>query len=414
MAESSISAPPWRRLFVIALLGVALRLGFGLLYWNEQVLTRDEQEYLSLARSLASGHGFVYDVEMKSGSFTPFGRAPGYPSFLALIGAGATVVDHVPARVQIAQSIVGGLGVLMAGLIGLRLGGPRSSARAALVTAVYPPLVWTSAYAFSEALFWPCGLALAWLFDRARDRVSPAFGAFLACGLLAGGAILIRPALLLFLPLAALYLLATRRATSLVALALGVLVVLGPWTLRNHREHGRWMIVASDGGVTFWTGNHPLATGEGDMAANLALKLDNDRLRSEHPGLTEEQMEPIYYREALGWIGAHPLQWLGLECKKLFYLVVPIGPSYTLHSARYYVATWVSYAVVMVLAVVGFWTMGARRARTPGLWMLAGSAVLVCLVFFPQERFRIPIIDPVLVIVAGVGLAAVGGKNGER
>src|SRR6187399_1933799 len=123
MAESRLSAPPWRRLFVIALLGVALRLGFGLLYWNEQVLTRDEQEYLSLARSLASGHGFVYDAAMQSGSFTPFGRAPGYPTFLALFGAGAKVVDHVPARVKIAQSIVGGFGVVLAGLIGLRLGG---------------------------------------------------------------------------------------------------------------------------------------------------------------------------------------------------------------------------------------------------------------------------------------------------
>jgi len=414
MAESRTSAPPWRRLVVIAVLGVGLRLGFGLFYWKEQVLTRDEREYLSLARSLASGNGFVYDAELTSGSFTPFGRAPGYPGFLALLGAGAKVVDHVPTRVKIAQSIVGGFGVVLAGLIGLRLGGRPSAERAALLAAVYPPLVWTSAYAFSEALFWPIGLTVALLFDRARDRASPAYGAFLLCGLLAGGAILIRPALLLFLPLAGLYLLAARRNASLVALALGVLVVLGPWTLRNYSEHGRWMIVASDGGVTFWTGNHPLAIGEGDMAANLALKLDNDRLRSEHPGLTEEQMEPIYYREALGWIRAHPVRWLGLECKKFFYLFVPIGPSYTLHSARYYVATWVSYAVVMVFAVIGVRTMRSRAASTPGLWMLAGSAVLVCLLFFPQERFRIPIIDPVLVIAAGVGLAAVSAKDRRR
>jgi hypothetical protein len=53
---------------------------------------------------------------------------------------------------------------------------------------------------------------------------------------------------------------------------------------------------------------------------------------------------------------------------------------------------------------------GAPRPPTPGLWMLAGSAVLVCLVFFPQERFRIPIIDPVLTILAGAGLAARGAK----
>jgi len=37
--------------------------------------------------------------------------------------------------------------------------------------------------------------------------------------------------------------------------------------------------------------------------------------------------------------------------------------------------------------------------------MLAGSGVLVCLVFFPQERFRIPVIDPALVVLGGLGAA---------
>jgi hypothetical protein len=31
--------------------------------------------------------------------------------------------------------------------------------------------------------------------------------------------------------------------------------------------------------VTFWTGNHPLAVGDGDLAANPAIKIDNARYR---------------------------------------------------------------------------------------------------------------------------------------
>jgi hypothetical protein len=77
------------------------------------------------------------------------------------------------------------------------------------------------------------------------------------------------------------------------------------------------------------------------------------------------------------------------------------------------VATWVSYAAVLVLALTGFRTLGPRVAYTPGLWMLAGSAVLVCLVFFPQDRFRIPIIDPVLAIVAGAGIAGIDRRDGR-
>jgi hypothetical protein len=153
--------------------------------------------------------------------------------------------------------------------------------------------------------------------------------------------------------------------------------------------------------VTFWTGNNPLARGEGDFAANPDIRRASDALRARHPGLSEDDMEPIYYREALRWIAAHPLDWLALEARKLFYLVIPIGPSYRLHSMRYYAASVVSYGVVLVGAIVGLSRVGRRAARVPGLWLLAASAVAIGLVFFPQERFRIPILDPTLVICTG-------------
>src|SRR5690606_18841305 len=98
--------------------------------------------------------------------------------------------------------------------------------------------------------------------------------------------------------------------------------------------------------------------------------------------------------------------WLALEARKVYYLIVPTGPSYTLHSTRYQVASVVSYLGALTLAVVGLVRARRRLARLPGLWLLVGSAVLVALVFFPQERFRIPIIDPALVILAGAGVAS--------
>lgn len=84
--------------------------------------------------------------------------------------------------------------------------------------------------------------------------------------------------------------------------------------------------------------------------------------------------------------------------------MVPIGPSYTLHSMRYYALSVVSYVSVLLLALGALGRV--RLAATPGLWLLAGSAVLVALVFFPQEQFRIPILDPTLVILAGSALAS--------
>jgi len=390
-----------------AALGLALRLLFALAYWTGQPLTRDEHEYLSLARSVAAGRGFVYDDAVQA---DPFGRAPGYPTFLALTGGGARVTDAVPIPVKLAQSLIGAFGVVLVGLIAFRLAGRRAAQIAAMVAALYPPLVWIAAYAFSEAIAWPVGLAVAWQFDRAMaaERRHPSVEgrgnptrAGLACGVIAGLGALIRPAGLFFLVVAGVWLIWRRRLTFALALTGGALVVILPWTIRNYAHYGRVVLIATEGGVTFWTGNNPLARGEGDLAANPDLKREHQALRARHAELSEEQMEPVYYREALAWIGGHPLEWLALEVRKLLYLVVPAGPSYRVHSTRYYVASVVSYGLLVPVAIAGLWRLGRARSRTPGLWLLWASAVGVCLVFFPQERFRIPAIDPVLIICAG-------------
>ncbi len=340
-------------------IGLALRLAFGLLYWVNEPLTRDEREYLSLARSLAAGRGLVYDAAILDSPVQPFGRAPGYPAFLALAGGGRAATDDVPSSVKIAQSLVGACGVLIVGLLAGRWAGARGATIAATIAAIHPLLVATAARAFSEALFWPMGLGAAWLVTSA-SRASGRRAAVLAtlAGVLTGLATLVRPATIVFLAVAALWWLWQRSLTRVVALALGAALVIAPWTLRASERAGRFVLVATEGGVTFWTGNHPLAVGDGDLAANPQLKVASQALRSAHPDLTEEQMEPIYYREALAWMCAHPLDWLALEARKVFYLVVPAGPSYRLHSWRYFIA---SAGYVPAVAAGG-----RRRRVAPG------------------------------------------------
>jgi hypothetical protein len=139
----------------------ALRAAFALVYWTHQPLTHDEREYLALARSLARGEGYRYPAdEPDPGTGQQFGRAPGYPAFLA-----AFIVpvpsEHVPPRVQVVQSAVGAIGVWLIALIASRAAGPRAGVAAAAIAAVYPPLVWSPSYALSETLF--STVALAWI-----------------------------------------------------------------------------------------------------------------------------------------------------------------------------------------------------------------------------------------------------------
>src|SRR5512143_1402154 len=110
-----------RRLTIAAVvLAFAVRAAFGVFYWVGKPLTHDEVEYLVLAHSIAEGRGFTYGGNYEPGTGQKFGRAPGSPMFRAAIGAapaGAAVPGTVPRQVQIAQSIVGALGVWMIAVI---------------------------------------------------------------------------------------------------------------------------------------------------------------------------------------------------------------------------------------------------------------------------------------------------------
>ncbi len=403
-----------RRVIVaVAALGFVLRLAFGLFYWVDKPLTHDEREYLALAGSIASGAGFVYDVTLETGTAQRFGRAPGYPLFLATLDAGRPMPVSTPVRVKVAQSAVGAAIVWLIGLLALTSAGPVAGVIAAGIAALYPPLVWTPAYVLSETLFSAVALASALVLQIAMNRAEAARSsreggalALLAGGLI-GVAALIRPAMLLFLPLALAWLLIRKRSVLAIALIAAAAAVITPWTLRNIRAYGRVVLIASEGGVTFWTGNHPLARGEGDLAANPELKSAELAFRRSHANLTSEELEPLYYRDAMTWILDHPADWAALVARKAFYTVVPMGPSYALHSARYRVTSVASYMLVLPCAIVGASRLRRSRRVPVALFLLAGSAVLVCLLFFPQERFRIPIIDPVLIVSA----AALAGRT---
>ncbi len=343
-----------------AVAGFALRLAFGFGYWLHKPLTHDEREYLALARSVSLGKGFVYDLPSDPPDAQRFGRAPGYPVFLALIGAGTGEFDATPARVKVAQSIVGALGVWLIGAIARRAAGPRAGVVAAAVAAVYPPLVWICAYVFSEALASTTALAAVLLLNAAIDRsdgiLTRTRGSVLItamAGVVTGIAMLIRPATAFFVPIAAIWLLARRRTVLAAIFAAGAVLVVAPWTIRNVHVYHRVVLIASEGGVTFWTGNHPLARGEGDMAANPDIKLADIAFRRSYPGLTPEELEPLYYREAIAYIAAHPLWWLGLLLKKAFYTVVPVGRSYALHSPLYRTASIASYLMLLPFGVSG-------------------------------------------------------------
>ena len=403
-----------------ALIGLVLRLGFGLWYWVDKPLMKDEQEYLLLATRVATGHGFTYPESASSQSF--FERPPGFVVYLTTIlvatrdalvttnppGSLAELPptsSHLPRAITVAQCLVGTLVILLVAALAGRAAGPQAAKLGAVVAAVYPPIAWVSGYVLSEPLYSALALGTVWLLQRAADGSGGhRIRSGVLAGLVAGAALLTKEAMLFFLPLAALWLIWHKQRQLLIAFAAGGAIIVLPWIARNYVVHDQFILTAAHGGVTLWTGNNSLAQGEGDLAANPTMGLARLALEDRHPGLTNQQMDDVYYREVKDFVRQNPGRWLVLEVKKLFYTFVPIGPSYTLHSNRYYIASLVSYGLLAPFALAGLWQLWRRPGPSP-LWalgLLALSSVIVCLVFFPQERFRIPVLDPAGIVAAAV------------
>jgi len=316
--------------------------------------------------------------------------------------------------VQAVQAALGALTVWLIASLARRAAGDRASVIAAFTAACYPPLVWLPAYVFSEALYMPLALGCVLLLDViAGASASPgrrALALAAVAGTIAGTAALVRSAMLTFLPFAVVWLARRRRVAVAAILCGAAALVVAPWTIRNVQTHGRLIVVAADGGVTFWTGNHPLARGEGDLAANPDLKRAEIAFRRSQPPMSAEELEPLYYRDAFRHIAADPLWWGGLVARKLFYTFVPIGPSYTLHSTPYLLATVIPYGLLAPIALIGAARL-VRAGRATPLLLMALSVVCTALIFFPQERFRIPVIDPTVIVCASAVLAGFGKRR---
>jgi hypothetical protein len=227
-----------------------LRLAFGVFYWTGKPLTHDEREYLALAASVTAGRGvrlWPRDERRHRAAVRP---RPRYPLFLAAIGGGSEDATETPLRVKLAQSFVGAAGVWVIALLARRAGGDGAGTAAAWIAAVHPPLVTMPAYVLSETLFSTVALAAALALQSAVSDGGPSRARLLrtfVAGAASGSAALIRPAMLLFLPLAVLWLLARRRPAAAAVLGAACLLVILPWTIRNHRVYDRLVLIASEG-----------------------------------------------------------------------------------------------------------------------------------------------------------------------
>jgi uncharacterized membrane protein len=390
----------------------------------------DTEYYWELARSIRLGE--PYEI-LEWGDIPHFAlRTPGYPAFLA--GCQAVLGEH-PMGVRLVQALLGTLTVwlvyrLVDEVAGPDRGpcGPAGAAgeagshdgiarMAAGLACVHPYLILMSSLILSEALFVPLALAVLWgmgaLWNRFGRNSAPqqrggklaTAGIALGVGVAAGGAILVRPSWSLFVPfLVGSWLVSVsgkrERLVGAVRMAgvltLGLVVVMGPWWIRNARIYGRFVPTAIWLGASLYDGWNPKATGASDMTF-LA--------EPEIWPLDELTQDTELTRRALSFVRDHPRRVLELAVVKLgrFWSPWPNAPGF--RSLWLVVPAALVMGPLMFLMGCGLWL----RRRDLRVWMLfAGPLCYFCLLhmaFASSMRYRVPAEAPAL------GLAAIGARR---
>src|SRR5829696_7104186 len=129
-----------KRLALIVAFAMAVRVAQTLAVapWPPEAFD-DQTYYSALSKLIATGEGFVRPGEaLGQGLAVPTAeRAPAYP--VALAGMSKIGLDSTDAQ-RLLGTLTGGVSVLVVGLLGRRLAGPRAGLVAAALGAVYPTL----------------------------------------------------------------------------------------------------------------------------------------------------------------------------------------------------------------------------------------------------------------------------------
>ncbi|MBS1843519.1 MAG: glycosyltransferase family 39 protein [Actinobacteria bacterium] len=419
-------------LVAILLLGAGLRLGEA---WSGRAPVFDAAAYAAIAKNLEEGDGFTVGAAATQPS-TDY--SPGLPLFVAGIYKVTGGVHERLARIVLA--LIGALAPLFAYLLARRLSprhGITAGLIAALVVAIYPATLEYTGMLMTEPLAATLLiggiLGIVWAADRDSLR------RWIVPGLTLGALALVRPEYLAIGLLLALIVflrqrlhMPWRRAVGAAAIvALGIVLVVAPWTARNAFALHRFVSVSTGGGQVLFAGTylpsdgnpekvgaavvaeHPLIFAP-NAAENLRLEQILARLaEATYPGMEPDQALSKMGREQLkDDIEHHTGEYIGFVAAK-------IGRIWS-HGPRAIMRTPVWEALHWVLLGLGLLGLGLlaylRRweALLIGAVFLAVTLVSALLVASPR---RVLVLIPLLAACAGmaaVWLTAAIRRRGDQ
>ncbi len=408
---SALPLPFW--LALIFLLALILRVVFVLAVAPVPPPDSDPDWYDTVARNLASGHGFVLNNGEQT-AFWPPGYALALSFVYVLFGSGLTIA-------KLFNAVVGALTVFPTYGIGAAVFGRRTGLIAALLLALCPGHIFWTPILFSEIMFTLLFSSIVWLLlvvspESSWRRPLPLIG----LGLAIGAATLVRAqASILLLVALAYWLLAAggwRRQLSKLGIAfVAAAVLVLPWTVRNIVTLKSPVVLATNVGYDLYIGHSEPAAGRFRFPDELWAEFGE-------PGtLTTEKelsLNSTGFRRALEFIAHHPEQEPWLTVRKVYWLfhsdsdsllwIESFDRARLVPQTRERMETMVDayYYGMLALALVGMplWASWRDRRRLLLLLVLV-PWFAVHAVFFGEPRFHLPVLPIMMLLAATVPVA---------
>jgi 4-amino-4-deoxy-L-arabinose transferase-like glycosyltransferase len=408
-------------MWVILLVGAAMRVALWFWFRNEPIHIWDELQYDRLATNLVLRGEFAVVPGIPTSE-----RPPLYPALVAAVYWVAGVGHFQAVRLlQAALSLVTALCLYRLGAL---LYGRRVALGAVGAYVLYPSLLGFNNLLLTEVLF-ACLLCAACLVSIRALRAGSVPGVAVA-GSLFGLAALTRSAIWPFAVAASLGLLGwwpgspRRRVVAATVLATAFALTIAPWVIRNTAVQRVFVLIDSVSGRNLMQGNYRFTPLERPWdAVSLPEEQSWHReLRAVSPipaGSTEGQIDRLALRAGLRFIREHPWLTLGRDIVKLvrFWglereLVAGAARGYfgPLPAAAIVLLALLivgGYVVAMVTGVFGLVMAPPADRRAHWLLLLAiGAICLVHTVTFGHSRYHLPLMPLVLLYSASAGVHA--------
>ncbi len=415
----------------LLLLLAAFFLRVGVLWKFGESLAEDRDHYRAIAERIVAGEGFVDPQSHLPTAYRP----PLYPLLVAAVrfsGGGTLAIGLVQVVLGMATSV-------LTVLCGRRLGLGGASLIAGLLVAVDPLLLYQTALVMTETLAAFLATLLLWLWLG-----EPGPRRNLALGVAFGLCCLCRPTFwavgFLALAIWGFGIFRTARSAggsraapwrAALTVAVGVMLVIAPWSIRNACVFGRPIVTTTHGGYTFLLPHNSEytravierpwgAVWEGKPMERWGASLEEAMAR-ETPPIDRSHISPAVElardewmnRQARDYLRSEPLTALrsGLTLLGRFWNVAPLATEGRPLSVPLRFAIGVFYTALVVLAIIG--SIRVMRDDASRWWPLAAliaGFTAVHAVYWADMRMRTPVV-PAIALLAVAGLTSIANSR---